>query len=55
MSFTAIKEACFEANLSLFATGLVDLNDGNASVYDHKPGAFALKRSGADARRSYHA
>jgi len=43
-----IQEECYEANLLLPKTGLVDLTFGNVSVLDRARGVFAIKPSGVD-------
>lgn len=48
MNTRAIREACFEANRQLPATGLVDLTFGNVSVLDPAAAVFAIKPSGVD-------
>jgi L-ribulose-5-phosphate 4-epimerase len=48
MSYQSIKEECFEANLALPKTGLVDLTFGNVSVADPERRVFAIKPSGVD-------
>ncbi|WP_309400142.1 L-ribulose-5-phosphate 4-epimerase AraD [Cerasicoccus maritimus] len=48
MEHRAIREECFEANLALPKTGLVDLTFGNVSVLDENVGVFAIKPSGVD-------
>ncbi|GHB96492.1 L-ribulose-5-phosphate 4-epimerase AraD [Cerasicoccus arenae] len=48
MNYQAIREACYEANRKLPATGLVDLTFGNVSVLDPDSGIFAIKPSGVD-------
>lgn len=48
MSFRAIQEECYEANLSLPKLGLVDLTFGNVSVIDRAAGVFGIKPSGVD-------
>jgi len=48
MNYRSIREECCEANLSLPATGLVDLTFGNVSVIDRAAGVFAIKPSGVD-------
>ena len=48
MSYTDIKEECFEANLLLPKYNLVDLTFGNVSVADPARGVFAIKPSGVD-------
>jgi len=42
----ALREAGYEANRHLGASGLVDLTFGNASVFDPAAGMFAIKPSG---------
>lgn len=44
--FQNIREECYEANLALPRTGLVDLTFGNVSVADPERGVFAIKPSG---------
>lgn len=46
MSHRAIQEECYEANVRLPKTGLVDLTFGNVSVIDRVSGVFAIKPSG---------
>jgi L-ribulose-5-phosphate 4-epimerase len=46
MSYQAIQEECYEANVRLPKTGLVDLTFGNVSVIDRASGIFAIKPSG---------
>jgi L-ribulose-5-phosphate 4-epimerase len=48
MSYQAIQEECYEANLQLPKFGLVDLTFGNVSVMDRESGLFAIKPSGVD-------
>ncbi|MGF1531265.1 MAG: L-ribulose-5-phosphate 4-epimerase AraD [Puniceicoccaceae bacterium] len=48
MDTKMLREACFEANRSLHASGLVDLTFGNVSVYDGEAAVFAIKPSGVD-------
>jgi len=48
MSFRAIQEECYEANLSLPKLGLVDLTFGNVSVIDRAAGVFGIKPTGVD-------
>lgn len=48
MKTKSIREACYEANLALPKTGLVDLTFGNVSVLDFDAGIFAIKPSGVD-------
>ncbi|NJK91722.1 MAG: L-ribulose-5-phosphate 4-epimerase AraD [Blastochloris sp.] len=50
MNFQSLREECFEANLALPRTGLVDLTFGNVSVLDRERGVFAIKPSGVDYR-----
>jgi L-ribulose-5-phosphate 4-epimerase len=47
-AFRQIQEECYEANLLLPRTGLVDLTFGNVSVCDRDQGVFAIKPSGVD-------
>ncbi|MVT11270.1 L-ribulose-5-phosphate 4-epimerase [Chitinophaga tropicalis] len=46
MSYQAIKEQAYEANMQLPALGLVLFTFGNVSVADHSKGVFAIKPSG---------
>lgn len=46
MSFTALKEEVFEANIRLVKAGLVTLTFGNASGVDRKAGIMVIKPSG---------
>ncbi|MGN6370777.1 MAG: L-ribulose-5-phosphate 4-epimerase AraD [Phycisphaerae bacterium] len=46
MSYTALKEAVFEANLAIVEAGLVVLTWGNASGVDRAAGIMAIKPSG---------
>ena len=48
MSYQAIQEECYEANLQLPKFGLVDLTFGNVSVIDRGSGVFGIKPSGVD-------
>ena len=48
MSYRAIQEECYEANLQLPKFGLVDLTFGNVSVIDRGSGVFGIKPSGVD-------
>ena len=48
MSYKAIQEECYEANLQLPQFGLVDLTFGNVSVIDRESGIFGIKPSGVD-------
>lgn len=48
MSYREIQEECYEANVRLPKTGLVDLTFGNVSVIDRARGVFAIKPSGVD-------
>lgn len=48
MNYRALREECYEANLLLPKTGLVDLTFGNVSVLDRTAGVFAIKPSGVD-------
>ena len=48
MSYQAIQEECYEANLQLPKFGLVDLTFGNVSVIDRASGVFGIKPSGVD-------
>ena len=48
MSYQAIQEECYEANLQLPEFGLVDLTFGNVSVIDRGSGVFGIKPSGVD-------
>ena len=48
MSYRAIQEECYEANVQLPQCGLVDLTFGNVSVIDRASGVFAIKPSGVD-------
>lgn len=47
-SYRSLQESCYEANLALPATGLVDLTFGNVSVVDRAQGVMAIKPSGVD-------
>jgi L-ribulose-5-phosphate 4-epimerase len=46
MSYQAIKQAAFEANMQLPELGLVLFTFGNVSVADHEKKVFAIKPSG---------
>lgn len=46
MKHQSLREECFEANVALPRTGLVDLTFGNVSVFDPAAGLFAIKPSG---------
>ncbi len=46
MEFKELREAAFEVNLDLGASGLVVLTWGNASCVDRSRGVFAIKPSG---------
>jgi L-ribulose-5-phosphate 4-epimerase len=48
MSYQAIQDECYEANLQLPKFGLVDLTFGNVSVIDRASGVFGIKPSGVD-------
>ncbi|HEY5769550.1 MAG TPA: class II aldolase/adducin family protein, partial [Terrimicrobium sp.] len=48
MSYRAVQEECYEANLQLPKFGLVDLTFGNVSVIDRGSGVFGIKPSGVD-------
>ena len=48
MSYRAIQDECYEANLQLPKFGLVDLTFGNVSVIDRTSGVFGIKPSGVD-------
>ena len=48
MSYRAIQDECYEANLQLPKFGLVDLTFGNVSVIDRASGVFGIKPSGVD-------
>lgn len=48
MSYRAIQEECYEANVQLPQCGLVDLTFGNVSVIDRASGVFGIKPSGVD-------
>jgi L-ribulose-5-phosphate 4-epimerase len=48
MSYRAIQDECYEANLQLPKFGLVDLTFGNVSVIDRGSGIFGIKPSGVD-------
>lgn len=48
MSYEALKEAVWEANLGLVRSGLVVLTWGNASGVDRQAGVMAIKPSGVD-------
>lgn len=48
MNYKSIREECYQANLDLPRTGLVDLTFGNVSVLDPQAGVFAIKPSGVD-------
>ena len=43
---TALKQACYEANMELNALGLVVYTFGNVSAVDRNQGVFAIKPSG---------
>lgn len=45
-NYQSLREECCTANLSLAASGLVDLTFGNVSVVDRSSGVFAIKPSG---------
>jgi L-ribulose-5-phosphate 4-epimerase len=47
-SYAAIKQECYEANITLPKFGLVDLTFGNVSVMDRERGVFGIKPSGVD-------
>lgn len=47
-TYTDLKDECYEANLLLPKTKLVDLTFGNVSVGDPARGVFAIKPSGVD-------
>jgi L-ribulose-5-phosphate 4-epimerase len=51
MSYQAIQEECYEANMQLPNFGLVDLTFGNVSVIDRATGVFGIKPSGVDYSR----
>jgi L-ribulose-5-phosphate 4-epimerase len=51
MSYQAIQEECYEANMQLPNFGLVDLTFGNVSVVDRATGVFGIKPSGVDYSR----
>ncbi len=46
--YTALRQECYEANLALPKTGLVDLTFGNVSVLDPDRGVFGIKPSGVE-------
>ncbi|HET7238878.1 MAG TPA: L-ribulose-5-phosphate 4-epimerase [Terrimicrobiaceae bacterium] len=48
MSYRAIQEECYEANVQLPKCGLVDLTFGNVSVIERASGVFGIKPSGVD-------
>ena len=48
MSYRAIQDECYEANLQLPKLGLVDLTFGNVSVVDRASAVFGIKPSGVD-------
>ena len=48
MSYSNLKEECYEANLLLPQYHLIDLTFGNVSVVDPARGLFAIKPSGVD-------
>jgi L-ribulose-5-phosphate 4-epimerase len=48
MTYRAIQEECYEANLLLPQYKLIDLTFGNVSVADRAAGVFAIKPSGVD-------
>jgi L-ribulose-5-phosphate 4-epimerase len=48
MSYRAIQDECYEANLQLPKFGLVDLTFGNVSVIDRGSAIFGIKPSGVD-------
>ena len=43
MSYRAIQDECYEANLQLPKLGLVDLTFGNVSVVDRASAVFGIK------------
>ena len=45
MSYQAIQEECYEANLQLPKFGLVDLTFGNVSVIDRAAESLASSRA----------
>ncbi|MBC2839535.1 L-ribulose-5-phosphate 4-epimerase [Robiginitalea sp. SC105] len=45
-AYTALKEACYQANMELNALGLVIQTFGNVSAADRQQGVFAIKPSG---------
>jgi L-ribulose-5-phosphate 4-epimerase len=47
-SYRTIQEECYEANLLLPKSHLIDLTFGNVSVADRDRGVFAIKPSGVD-------
>jgi L-ribulose-5-phosphate 4-epimerase len=47
-AYRTLQESCYEANLALPATGLVDLTFGNVSTRDADEGVMAIKPSGVD-------
>lgn len=51
MSYLAIQQECYEANMQLPNFGLVDLTFGNVSVIDRASGVFGIKPSGVDYSR----
>lgn len=51
MSYQAIQQECYEANMQLPNFGLVDLTFGNVSVIDRASGVFGIKPSGVDYSR----
>jgi len=48
MTYRKIREAAYQANLSIVEAGLVLLTWGNASAADRSEGVFAIKPSGVD-------
>ena len=46
MAYEALKDAVYQANLSIVEAGLVDLTWGNASGADREAGVMAIKPSG---------
>src|SRR5262245_35479008 len=48
MTYRAIQEECYQANLLLPQHKLIDLTFGNVSVADRERGVFAIKPSGVD-------
>jgi len=50
-NYTALKQACYEANMELNSLGLVVYTFGNVSAVDRNKGVFAIKPSGVPYQR----